>query len=344
MFLFTDTDLKFDTPQYSFQIDSDKANSLGISMQDVGAALGTMLGGGYVNRFNLYGRSYEVIPQVPRDFRLTADWLTRYQVRTNAGEMVPLSTIATIGQTVQPNALTSFQQLNAATLSGVPFPGQTLGDALDFLRGEAAEIMPEGFSYDYQGESRQLVQEGGTLVVTFGFALIVIFLVLAAQYESFRDPFIVLIALPTSIFGALLPLNIGGIMGMTSVNIYTQIGLVTLIGLISKHGILMVDFANKLQEEGMGRREAIEEAAAVRLRPILMTTASIVLAMIPLIIADGAGARSRSDLGIVIAAGMTIGTLFTLFVTPAVYTLIARDRNRDRAEAEARSGAAAPAQ
>jgi len=343
MFLFTDTDLKFDTPQYEFRIDSDKANSLGISMEDVGVALGTMLGGGYVNRFNLYGRSYEVIPQVPRDFRLTADWLTRYQVRTSGGEMVPLSTVASIAQTVQPNALTSFQQLNAATLSGVPFPGQTLGDALNFLESEAADILPEGFSYDYQGESRQFIQEGGTLVVTFGFALIVIFLVLAAQYESFRDPFIVLIALPTSIFGALLPLNIGGIMGLTSVNIYTQIGLVTLIGLISKHGILMVDFANKLQEEGMGRREAIEEAAAVRLRPILMTTAAIVLAMIPLIIADGAGARSRSDLGIVIAAGMTIGTLFTLFVTPAVYTLVARDHSRDRAKAEARRGAEAPA-
>ncbi|MET4697313.1 hydrophobe/amphiphile efflux-1 (HAE1) family protein [Constrictibacter sp. MBR-5] len=343
MFLFTDTDLKFDTPQYEFRIDSDKANSLGISMEDVGVALGTMLGGGYVNRFNLYGRSYEVIPQVPRDFRLTADWLTRYQVRTSGGEMVPLSTVASIAQTVQPNALTSFQQLNAATLSGVPFPGQTLGDALNFLESEAADILPEGFSYDYQGESRQFIQEGGTLVVTFGFALIVIFLVLAAQYESFRDPFIVLIALPTSIFGALLPLNIGGIMGLTSVNIYTQIGLVTLIGLISKHGILMVDFANKLQEEGMGRREAIEEAAAVRLRPILMTTAAIVLAMIPLIIADGAGARSRSDLGIVIAAGMTIGTLFTLFVTPAVYTLVARDHSRDRAKAVARRGAEAPA-
>jgi multidrug efflux pump len=339
MFLFTDTDLKFDTPQYEFRIDSDKA----ISMEDVGVALGTMLGGGYVNRFNLYGRSYEVIPQVPRDFRLTADWLTRYQVRTSGGEMVPLSTVASIAQTVQPNALTSFQQLNAATLSGVPFPGQTLGDALNFLESEAADILPEGFSYDYQGESRQFIQEGGTLVVTFGFALIVIFLVLAAQYESFRDPFIVLIALPTSIFGALLPLNIGGIMGLTSVNIYTQIGLVTLIGLISKHGILMVDFANKLQEEGMGRREAIEEAAAVRLRPILMTTAAIVLAMIPLIIADGAGARSRSDLGIVIAAGMTIGTLFTLFVTPAVYTLVARDHSRDRAKAVARRGAEAPA-
>ncbi|MFN4088967.1 MAG: multidrug efflux RND transporter permease subunit [Alphaproteobacteria bacterium] len=339
MFLFTDSDLKFDTPQYEFRIDADKANRLGIRMQDIGGALGTMLGGGYVNRFNLYGRSYEVIPQVPRDFRLTADWLTRYQVRTAGGDLVPLSTVATVSRTVQPNALTSFQQLNAATIQGVPFPGQTLGDALALLEEKAAEILPEGFAYDYQGESRQFIQEGGTLVVTFVFALVVIFLVLAAQYESFRDPFIVLVALPTSIFGALLPLNIGGILGLTSINIYTQIGLVTLIGLISKHGILMVDFANRLQEEGMSRRAAIEEAAAVRLRPILMTTAAIVLAMIPLLVASGAGARSRADLGIVIAAGMTIGTLFTLFVTPAVYTLIARDRSRDRtAERAATAG------
>jgi multidrug efflux pump len=290
-----------------------------------------MLGGNFVNRFNLYGRSYEVIPQVPRDYRLTADWLTRYQVRTSAGSLVPLSSIATATNSVQPNALTSFQQLNAATLSGVPFPGRTLGEAIAFLEEKAAEIFPEGYSYDFQGESRQFVQEGSTLVYTFAFALVVIFLVLAAQYESFRDPLIILIALPTSMFGALLPLNIGGIMGLTSVNIYTQIGLVTLIGLISKHGILMVDFANRLQNEGRSRREAIEEAAAVRLRPILMTTAAMVMAMAPLLIASGAGARSRFDIGLVIAAGMTIGTMFTIFVTPAVYTLVARDRQKQAA-------------
>jgi multidrug efflux pump len=290
-----------------------------------------MLGGNFVNRFNLYGRSYEVIPQVPRDYRLTADWLTRYQVRTSAGGLVPLSSIATATNSVQPNALTSFQQLNAATLSGVPFPGRTLGEVIAFLEEKAGEIFPEGYSYDFQGESRQFVQEGSTLVYTFMFALVVIFLVLAAQYESFRDPLIILIALPTSMFGALLPLNLGGIMGLTSVNIYTQIGLVTLIGLISKHGILMVDFANRLQDEGRSRREAIEEAAAVRLRPILMTTAAMVMAMAPLLIASGAGARSRFDIGLVIAAGMTIGTMFTIFVTPAVYTLVARDRQKQAA-------------
>ena len=331
MFIFTDSDLKFDTPQIEFKVDSDKANRLGISMQDVGVSLSTLLGGNYVNRFNLYGRSYQVIPQAPREYRLTPDWLLRYQVRTTNGELVPLSTVASLSQSVQPNALTSFQQLNSATISGVPFPGRTLGEGLDFLKDKAKEIFPEGYTYDFQGESRQYVQEGSALMVTFLFALIVIFLVLAAQFESFRDPFIILIALPTSMFGALLPLNILGIAGAASINIYTQIGLVTLIGLISKHGILMVEFANRMQEEQhMSRPEAILHAAGVRLRPILMTTAAMVVAMFPLIIASGAGARSRFDIGLVIAAGMSIGTIFTLFVTPVVYTFVAKDHSKDR--------------
>ncbi len=328
LFIFTDTDLKFDTPQYDVKIDTAKANQLGISMQDIGSTLATMLGGNLVNRFDLYGRSYEVIPQAPRQFRDDPQWLTRYRVRTASGSLVPLSTIASVTQTVQPNALTTFQQLNSATLSGVPFPGRTLGEGLSFLQQKAKELLPAGYSIDYAGDSRQLEQEGNTLAVTFVFALIVIFLVLAAQFESFRDPFVILIALPTSMFGALLPLNILSLMQRGSINIYTQIGLVTLIGLISKHGILMVEFANRLQtEEGYGRREAIEHAAGVRLRPILMTTAAMVVSMIPLIIAAGAGARSRSDIGIVIAFGMAIGTMFTLFVTPAVYTLISRDHS-----------------
>jgi hydrophobe/amphiphile efflux-1 (HAE1) family protein len=332
-FIFTDSDLKFDKPQIELRIDHDKANRLGVSMQDVGASLATLLGGNYVNLFNLYGRSYQVIPQVPRDDRLTADWLLRYQVRTGAGELVPLSTVASVSQSVQPNALTTFQQLNSATISGVPFPGRTIGEALQVLRDEADRTLPEGYSYDFQGESRQYVQEGSALVVTFVFALIVIFLVLAAQFESFRDPFIILIALPTSMFGALLPINLGGVLGITSINIYSQIGLVTLIGLISKHGILMVEFANRLQkEEGLSRKAAIAHAAAVRLRPILMTTAAMVVAMVPLLTASGAGASSRFAIGLVIAAGMTIGTMFTLFVTPVVYTFVARDHaaQRDR--------------
>ncbi len=338
LFIFTDKDLRFDTPQIEVKIDHDKANRLGITMQDIGNSLATLLGGNYVNRFNLYGRSYQVIPQVPREFRLAPDWIKRYEVKTSSGKLVPLSTVVNVRQSVQPNALTSFQQLNSAILSGVPFPGRTVGELIDFLKAKSSDIFPEGFTYDFQGESRQYVQEGSRLVITFVFALIVIYLVLAAQYESFRDPLIILIALPTSIFGALLPLTAG----LATVNIYTQIGLVTLIGLISKHGILMVDYANHLQiNEGLGRREAIEHAAAIRLRPILMTTAAMVIAMVPLIFASGAGAASRFSIGIVIAFGMTIGTMFTLFVTPAVYTYVARDHHRE-GEANTPAGAAPP--
>ena len=347
MFIFSDSDLRFETPQIEFHVDHDKANRLGITMADIGNSLATLLGGNYINLFDLYGRSYQVIPQVPREFRLNEDWLTRYQIRTKEGTLVPLANVATVTRVVEPNSLTNFQQLNSATLSAVPFPGRTVGEAIDFLKKKAAESFPEGFTYDFQGESRQFVQEGNTLVYTFAFALVVIFLVLAAQYESFRDPLIILIALPTSIFGALIPLNAG----LATINIYTQIGLVCLIGLISKHGILMVDFANKLQEEqGFDRRAAIEEAAAIRLRPILMTTAATVMAMVPLLIVGGAGAASRFAIGVVIAAGMTIGTLFTLFVTPAVYTFIARDHQKRRvletlaeAEAAAEAGVLFPA-
>jgi multidrug efflux pump len=336
MFIFSDSDLRFETPQIEFHIEHDKANRLGITMADIGNSLATLLGGNYVNLFDLYGRSYQVIPQVPREFRLNEDWLTRYQIRTSSGALVPLSNVARVTKVVQPNALTNFQQLNSATLSAVPFPGRTVGEAIDFLK-KKAESFPEGFTYDFQGESRQFVQEGNALVYTFVFALVIIFLVLAAQYESFRDPFIILIALPTSIFGALIPLNAG----LGTINIYTQIGLVTLIGLIAKHGILMVDFANKLQEEkGYSRREAIEEAAALRLRPILMTTAATVVAMVPLLIAGGAGAASRFAIGVVIAAGMTIGTLFTLFITPAVYTYLARDHQKAAKAASAEQGGA----
>jgi multidrug efflux pump subunit AcrB len=340
LFIFTDSDLKFQTPQIELALDHDKANRLGITMQDVGASLATLLGGNYVNRFNLYGRSYQVIPQVPREFRLTPEWLRRYQVRTAAGALVPLSSIASVRQSAQPNALTSFQQLNSATLTGVPFPGRTVGEAIDFLKATARLKLPDGFSYDFQGESRQYVQEGSTLVITFVFALIVIYLVLAAQYESFRDPLIILIALPTAMFGALIPLNLG----LATINIYTQVGLVTLIGLISKHGILMVDYANHLQErEGLGRRAAIEKAAAIRLRPILMTTAAMVVGMVPLLTASGAGAASRFSIGIVIAAGMTIGTLFTLFVTPAVYTYVARQHRLEAGQEPAHAAGGSPA-
>jgi hydrophobe/amphiphile efflux-1 (HAE1) family protein len=336
LFIFTDGDLRFDTPQIEVNIDRDKANQAGVSMQDVGTTLATLLSGNYVNRFNLEGRSYQVIPQVPRDFRESPDWLLQYQVRTDSGGMVPLSNFATLERSVQPTALNTFQQLNSASISGVPFPGRSMGEAVEFMKAKAAELLPDGMSYDWGGEARQYVQEGNALAVTFFFALVIIYLVLAAQFESFRDPFIILVALPTAMFGALLPMNLG----LASINIYTQIGLVTLIGLISKHGILMVEFANRLQEEGLDRRAAIERAAAVRLRPILMTTAAMVVGMVPLLIAQGAGAKSRFDIGLVIAAGMTIGTMFTLFITPTVYTYVARDR---RKMAKARKEPSAPA-
>ncbi len=332
LFIFSDIDLRFDTPEYRVTIDSAKANQLGIRMSDIGAGLATLLGGNFVNRFSLQGRSYQVIPQVPRDFRLTADWLPRYQLRTQSGEMVPLSTVVSIDRQTQPNALTQFQQQNSGTLIGAPFPGRTMGEVLEFLNDKAAEIMPDGFSIDYAGEARQYVEEGSSLVAIFGFAMVVIFLVLAAQFESWRDPFIILVSVPMSVFGALLPLTLG----LGSINIYTQVGLVTLIGLISKHGILMVEFANRLQiSDGLNRRQAIVRAAAVRLRPIMMTTAAMVMGVIPLLTATGAGAASRFQMGLVIAAGMTIGTIFTLFVLPAVYVVLARKHYLDVGRADA---------
>jgi hydrophobe/amphiphile efflux-1 (HAE1) family protein len=341
LFIFTNADLRFSTPQAELVIDKDRANKLGVTMQDIGATLATLLGGNNVNRFAVQGRSYQVIPQVPRSERATTDQILRYHVRAANGDIVPLSSFISVGQSVQPNSLKTFQQLNSATLQGVPFPGRTVGEAVTFLQQKASEMFPHGMAYDFKGESRQFVKEGNALAITFGFSLLLIYLVLAAQFESFRDPFIILIGLPATLFGALFVLWIlGNVNGMTqnnppfnigsgTINIYTQIGLVTLIGLIAKHGILMVEFANKLQEtQGLDKNAAIKEAAAVRLRPILMTTAAMVIGVVPLLIADGAGARSRFDIGIVIAAGMTIGTMFTLFITPAIYSFVARDRRK----------------
>jgi hydrophobe/amphiphile efflux-1 (HAE1) family protein len=341
LFIFTNADLRFSTPQVELIIDKDRANKLGVTMQDVGATLATLLGGNNVNRFSIQGRSYEVIPQVQRTDRATSEQILKYRVRATDGTMVPMSSFVSVGQTVQPNGLATFQQLNSATLQGVPFPGRTIGEGIAFLQQKADEIMPQGMSYDFKGESRQFINEGNALVITFGFALILIYLVLAAQFESFRDPFVVLIGLPATLFGALFVLFIFGEvngamqnnppvnLGSGTINIYTQIGLVTLIGLIAKHGILMVEFANKLQEtQGLDKHTAIKEAAAVRLRPILMTTAAMVMGMVPLLFANGAGAKSRFDIGIVIAAGMTIGTMFTLFITPAIYSFVARDRRK----------------
>ncbi|MDP9145867.1 MAG: efflux RND transporter permease subunit, partial [Actinomycetota bacterium] len=322
MFIVTDSDLAFNNPVIQVHIDRSKANDLGITMAAIGDTLATMVGGNYVNRFNLNGRSYEVIPQVPRAQRLSPESLGRYYVMTGSGEPVPLSTVVRIDGGTAPNALTQYNQLNSATFSAVPMPGVTMGQAVDFLEMQAREVLPADFQHAYLSDARLYVAEGNQLAVTFAFALVVIFLVLAAQFESLRDPLVILVAVPMSICGALLPL----FFGLGTLNIYTQIGLVTLIGLISKHGILMVEFANELQRnEALDRRAAIERAARVRLRPILMTTAAMVVGLFPLLAAAGAGAASRFAIGLVIVSGMLIGTLFTLFVLPAVYSMLAAD-------------------
>jgi multidrug efflux pump len=327
LFIVTDSDLNYNTPVIRLHVDASKANDLGVNMQKVGDTLARMVGENYVNRFNLAGRSYEVIPQVTRTNRLTAEELTKYYVISATGQPVPLSTLASVENGTDPNALTHYNQLNSATFQAVPMPGVSMGQAVAFLDKTAQELMPAGFSRDFLSESRQYVHEGNQLTITFAFSLIVIFLVLAAQYESLRDPLVVMISVPLSICGALIPLFLGsGMINGATINIYTQVGLVTLIGLISKHGILMVTFANELQRnDNLDRRSAIEEAAKVRLRPILMTTAAMVVGLIPLLLANGAGAASRFSIGLVIVSGMSIGTLFTLFVLPAVYTVFAKD-------------------
>jgi multidrug efflux pump len=320
-FIFLDTDLKIDKPRYNILIDREKAASLGITMAEIARELGAMLSGAYANRFSLANRSYKVIPQVERANRLTPEQLKQYHIRTGDGDLIPLATVIRLEETVQPQQLKRFQQLNAVTISGVQRPGITLGAALGVLESAAKDILPPGYYVDYSGQSRQFKKEGSDLVLTFFFALIVIYLVLAAQFESFRDPIIMLITVPMSVCGAMIFVSLG----LTTLNIYTQVGLVTLIGVISKHGILIVEFANRMQETGMSKRRAIEHAAAVRLRPVLMTTAALVLAMIPLLIAAGPGSGARFAIGLVVAAGMTIGTLFTLFVVPAMYILLGRD-------------------
>lgn len=324
LFMFVQSDLNFEKPVLQVDIDHRKATSMGISMENIGQTLSAILGGNYTNRFSLEGKSYQVIAQVSQNFRLNPDLINNYYVKTNAGNAVPLSTIVSLRYKTEPNQLVHFQQINAATLSGIMMPGVSITDALSFLRTEATKIMPGGFAFDYSGQSRQVIKEGSSMIYTFFFALIIIYLVLAAQFESFRDPFIILISVPLSIIGALLPLHVG----FATLNIYTGIGLVTLIGLISKHGILMVEFANQLQEqEHLSINDAIVKSATLRLRPILMTTVAMVLGVVPLVIASGAGAASRYNIGLVISAGMTFGTCFTLFVVPAMYSLLAKKIN-----------------
>lgn len=334
-FIFLDSNMKIDQPHASIHFDRDKVSALGLNMSDVGAAMSTMLGGSYANYFDLGGRSYKVIPQVMQQHRLNTDQLLDYYIRAADGTSVPLSTIASIETKTVPQSLNHFQQLNSSTVSGIARPGVSDGDALAELKAIAARSLPSGYSFDFAGSSRQLEHESNGFVTTFALALLIIFLVLAALFNSFRDPLVILVSVPMSLAGALVFIRLG--VGGATINIYTQVGLVTLMGLVSKHGILMVEVANTLRNEGRSKRDAIIEAAALRLRAIMMTTAAMVLGVTPLIIATGAGANSRYNMGLVIASGLSIGTLFTLFVVPAFYLLLS---HRDQT---AQAPAVAPA-
>jgi len=320
LFIFADSDLKFDQPQAEVVFDRDKLRSQGVDLTQAGQDLSTMLGGDYVNRFSIQGRSYKVIPQIKRAERLTPDQLSQIYVKGSDNKLVPLSTFATIKTTTEPRELKKFQQLNAVTIQGVIPPNVPLDKALSFLEEQAKTILPQGFTVDYSGESRQLRVEGSKFLGTFLLSGILIYLVLAAQFESFRDPFIILVgSVPLAISGALL----FSFLGLTTLNIYSQVGLITLVGLVSKNGILIVEFANHLQETGKSKLAAVIGAAETRLRPILMTTAATVMGHFPLVFATGPGAGARNSIGIMLVSGMIIGTAFTLFVVPSIYMLVA---------------------
>lgn len=321
-FAFLQKDIELTRPLTQLMIDRDRAADLGISMAVIGRNLATWLGGQQVNRFNLEGRGYKVIPQLSDDFRRDPSQFNDLYIPTASGTQVPLSSLIQFKTRVEPSKRTQFQQLNSLTIQGLMLPGVTLGDAMAYLEQEAEALFPRGYSYDYTGSSRQYAQQGSAMMVTFFMSLLVIYLVLAAQFESWRDPLIIMVSVPMSLAGALAFLSLG----WASVNIYTQVGLITLIGLIAKNGILIVEFANQLQvREHLDKRTAVVQAAAIRLRPILMTTVSMMVAMVPLLMASGPGAVSRFDIGLVIASGLGVGTLFTLFVVPAFYLLLARD-------------------
>jgi multidrug efflux pump len=330
LFIFADADMKFDQPQAEVVFDRDKLRSQGVDLSLAGRDLSTLLGGDYVNRFSIQGRSYKVIPQVKRGERLTPDQLSQMYITGSAESLVPLSTFASLRTTAEPRELKKFQQLNAVRIQGVIPPGVPLDMALSFLENEARPILPQGFTIDYAGESRQLRTEGGKFLGTFLLSAILIYLVLAAQFESFRDPFIVLAgSVPLAISGALL----FSFLGLTTLNIYSQVGLITLVGLVSKNGILIVEFANHLQEQGRDKLAAIVEASSTRLRPILMTTAATVVGHFPLVLATGPGAGARNSIGVMLVSGMIVGSLFTLFVVPSIYMLVARRRAPDSGEA-----------
>ncbi|NKC29740.1 efflux RND transporter permease subunit [Falsiroseomonas selenitidurans] len=336
LFAFVETDLKFDRLQARLRIDRDRAADLGIDVQRLALELSTMLSNGFVNRFALQGRSYRVVPQAAAEFRTAPEQLLRYQIRAGDGTLVPLAAVVTLERNVQPRQLARFEQLNAATIQGVPRPGVPLGEAVEFLREAAARQAPSGYVTDWIGVSRQFTREGTALLTAFALSVAIIYLVLAAQYESFRDPLIMLVSVPMAI-GGVLPFFA---LGVVTVNIYTQVGLLALAGSIVRHGILLVEFSNDLQvEEGLDRRAALQKAASLRLRPILMTTLATLVGMLPLLVATGPGAESRFAIGFVLGAGIAVGTLFTLFVVPALYVVLARQRGR-QAETQERPAAA----
>ncbi|MDQ2693817.1 MAG: efflux RND transporter permease subunit, partial [Pseudomonadota bacterium] len=325
---------KYDQPQSEIVIDHQKVGALGLSNAQIGADLAAALGGNYVNRFNIDGRAYKVIPQIVRAGRLNPDQLKDIYVTGPDNRMLPLSTIATLRHTTVPRALNRFQQLNAVKLSGLT---AQLDEGLKVLEDAAAGILPPGYTIDYTGESRQLRTEGGKFLPALGLAIVMIFLVLAVQFNSFRDPLVILLgSVPLAMFGALIftvlkmpnpDLPYWTDAWTTTMNIYAQVGLVTLVGLIAKNGILIVEFANKLQEQGRDKLAAVQEAAMTRLRPVLMTSVATVAGHFPLVLVDGPGAAARNAIGLVLVGGMTVGTLFTLFVVPSLYMLIARPHN-----------------
>ncbi|MBC7137146.1 MAG: efflux RND transporter permease subunit [Defluviimonas sp.] len=320
-FIVVQNSLAFDAPQATVTIDRERAASLNVSVSEIGSTLGLLVGGGAIAQFDRDSNSYDIITQVPREYRDNPASLGQFFVRAADGAMVPLSSVVDVSTGVTAASIEQFNQLNSATITALPLPGVSTGEGLQEIVAAAEEVMPDGFFIDYSGQSRLEVAQGNTIIIAFAAALVVIYLVLAAQFESFRDPLIILMSVPLSIFGAILPLNLG----LGTLNIYTQVGLITLIGLISKHGILLVEFANQQREDhGLTKRQAIVAAAKTRLRPILMTTAAMALAVVPLILAEGAGAAARQAMGIVIFSGLIMGTMFTLFVVPMFYTLISR--------------------
>jgi len=319
-FIVVQNSMAYDAPQVTVTIDRERAAALNLPIADIGNTLTLLVGGAEVAQFDRDSNSYDIIPQVPQEFRDNPAKLGEYFVRSVDGKMVPLSAVVKISTNASPAAIEQFNQLNSSTISALPLPGVTTGDGLKVLEDLAKETLPDTFFVDYSGQSRQEKEQGNTILIAFAAAVIVIYLVLAAQFESFRDPLIIMMAVPLSIFGAIVPLNIG----LGTLNIYTQVGLITLIGLITKHGILLVEFANQQREmHGMRRRDAIIASAKVRLRPILMTTAAMALGVVPLIVSSGAGAAARYSMGLVIFTGILVGTMFTLFVVPMFYTFIA---------------------